>query len=113
MSMCRSTKTSAGFNPRVYESDPYYTNPTPILPQYDPPYTQAYDPRATWASMPTCAHCGALQTASFVGDAAKLTVGGIGGLAAVHGVGAVGGYMHTKVPGWGGETIRDAMIWKR
>ena len=63
----------------------------------------------------TCAHCGAVNaypTAGFVSDASKLMVGGIGGLAAIHGVGAVGEFMNANATGWGGAAVRDAM-WKR
>ena len=108
------TNNMGGFSP----PDDYYMRPLAppmgyaIGPQ--PPANATAWPcyRPDVSGQSTCAHCGAVSTASFVADASKLMVGGIGGLAAIHGVGAAGDYMDKKNPSWGGATLRDAM-WQR
>ena len=71
----------------------------------------------TGTCVTTCASCGAVTahstSESVAADFSKLMVGGMGGLAAIHGIGAAGGYLNEKFPGRGGETVHDWMLGRR
>ncbi len=129
---CRAAKTSAGCDAnRFHQSaDAYlqsrafdnqhmgYGQQSQGFDSFDNHPPPRFPPAAyeTGTCVTTCASCGAVTahpTASFVGDAARVAVGGIAAVGSVHGLGVAGGLLDNRFPNWGGKTMQDLMTDRR